>query len=95
MRFVKGGLQRLSVRRPTIFRDQKFNGYAAPLWFNPFPRCFLALAIPSFACLLTMIFQYVFSLTNEPSCGTSAHTFLIIYMVMLGIDSKKYFLFGK
>lgn len=90
MQFFKNKLRNFGIKRPTRFKGQRFNGYAAPLWFNPFPRLFIALAVVTFIIILVILLQYVFDVVGQPDCDSNVRVFLILFMIVLLFESIEY-----
>ncbi len=64
-------------KHPIVFKNTKFNGYAAPIWFNPLPKCFLLLALVTFVAALAILLYFIFATASNDDCGTNAEGILI------------------
>jgi len=87
MQFIRSRLRHFGWTHPVVFKNQKFNGYAAPLWFNPLVRCFLVLALTTFIAALTILLFVLFASVDVDDCGTSAELFIIICTIILFLES--------
>ena len=88
MEFIRSRIRNFGWIHPVVFKNQKFNGYAAPLWFNPLVKCFLAMALITFIIALAILLFFLFSSVSVNDCDTNANINIIVCVIILFLESK-------
>jgi len=77
-------------RRVKLSKEQVFDGFTAPLWYNAAPRLYLGLAIWSFLLFVALTITMAAGVGNDPVCDYNYKGLIITQIVFVFLDCKNY-----